>query len=199
MRKGSLFVAAAATAWMLATAPDATAAAESGSLGPIDYSVSVNETTGAVEICLSGSGEGEVGDDVGSIGGSLGGDVCVSLAPPPPPDGGIEDPASATVQVSIPTPDGVVQVDVGAFADPNEGSVCVALSVSGPGIEPESIDVCLPPASGEPPELPELPELPDPSECVPDGEGLVDGLLGDTLGTVTSLVGGLGLPLPALH
>ena len=199
MRKTSVFAVTAAAVWVLATAPAAGAAAETGSLGPIDYSVSVDETTGAVEVCLAGSEEGELGNELGSIGGSGSGDVCIALAPPAAPDTGIEDPASATVQVGIPTPEGVVQVDVGAFIDANTGSACVALSVTGPGVEPESIEVCVPPGSGE---LPELPELPDPGACLPESpnpDDLLGGLLGGTLGNVTSLVGGLGLPLPALQ
>lgn len=150
---------------------------DQGVVGGVDYLVSVDEETQAIQVCLAAGGESSSDGDVGGVDGSADGSVCVTLTPPTPPevpDSGINDPLSVVVQVGIPTPEGLTTVDVGAFADVNDPSICVVLSVSGPGVEPESVEICLPPSGDGLPGLPGLPGVPSLPETpsLPEAPGL---------------------------
>jgi hypothetical protein len=152
---------------------------ERGTLAGVDYEVRHGRGIGSIEVCLAAAGDGTAENALGTIEGSGNGSICVTLTPPPPPESGIQDPFSATVHVGVPTPEGLIEVDVGTFVDTNDLSICVALSVTGEGVEPESAEVCLPPnEGGEPgvPGLPETPGLPGLPQCegVPELPGTPD-------------------------
>lgn len=110
---------------------------------PADETAPVGQSTPALEAAdVAGTGEGK---------------VCVTLVPPAVPevpDPSVpepSEPASAMVHLGIPTPEGMTEVDFGTFADAQSSEVCVAMSATGEGLEPESVEVCLPPSPGDSP------------------------------------------------
>ena len=84
-----------------------------GAVGALEYDVSVDEDTGAVNVCVALDGSGGVGGEVGEIGGGAGGETCVTIAPP---GSGVDDPLTADLQLGIPTPEGVAAVNVSVTA-----------------------------------------------------------------------------------
>ena len=184
----------ASSAFALELAGDQT----QGSLGSIGYALAVDPETHQVTVCLSGDGEASTDGSAGSGEVSGAGQACIDLTPPALPDlpelpdTGITDPLTVEARLGVPTPDGVVNVDVSVAVHVDDPEVCVALAVEAPGGEPMVTEICLPP-NGLPglPGVPGLPGLPG----LPNVPGLPE-LPGG--GTQAPLLPGLGGGLPQI-